>query len=554
MIRREFINKSALAGITLAFAPKLLYSNQTILTKSRTLKNTALGELVFKPVFVQKGKGPHLLDWAYASDSNWDAFFSNISASNEGVKISDAKGKDKFGIDVRWNVEGFGYIYITADNAGEFYRLPQDGKQQSLNLNYELARSRTSRNKRRLDKFLNEGYMPSKEVKAFLDVSDSYLEDAKKAGLNEEKKGLLSQKSLYYAMWGGEKLELENASFNIRKNGFRQNFFIGCDVRGYYQMDPDKFMELFTDVFNYATITYYLESGTYEDFEPQEGKYQFGLRDVVFNRLHEINITVEGRPLYWPYRTVTPDWLRKKSYDEVLKYVEKHAKAVVGHYGDRMYAWEIVNESHDWANETQLTPEQITNVAKLACQIAKDTNPKVHRLINNCCPYAEYVQLKKWGELDAKYPQRTPFQFMEDLTQAGVEYTITGQQLYFPYRDLQDTIILIERLERFGRPVQLTEVGASSGPTENSIVTGRLGMPAEPYIWHGHWTEELQAEWLEGLYTLAYSKPWIEAVNWYDFVDPFSWIKQGGLIASPKGEKKLAYDRLKILQNNWEKL
>jgi len=554
MIRREFIKKSAIAGLGLAVAPKILYSNQTVLTKSRISKNTALGELIFKPVYVQKGIGPHLLDWAYASDSNWDAFFSNITASKDGVKISDANGKDKFGIDVRWNVEGFGYIYITADNGGEFYQLPPDGKHVVFNLNYELAKSRAARNKRRLEKFLKDGYLPSKDVKAFLDISDEYLEDAGKIELNDEKKGMLSQQSLYYAMWGGEKLELDNAAFHIKKNGHRPNFFIGCDARGYYQMDPEKFMDLFTDVFNYATITYYLESGTYEDFEPQEGNHQFGLRDVVFTKLKENHITVEGRPLYWPYRTVTPEWLRKKSYDEILKYIEKHVKEVVGHYGDRMYAWEIVNESHDWANETQLTPEQITNVTRLACDVAKDTNPKVHLLINNCCPYAEYVQLKKWGELDAKYPQRTPFQFMEDLTEAGVEYTITGQQLYFPYRDLQDTIILIERLEKFGRPVQLTEVGASSGPNKDSIMTGRLGMPAEPYIWHSHWTEEIQAEWLEGLYTLAYSKPWIEAVNWYDFVDPFSWIKQGGLIASPKGEKKLAYERLKGLREKWKKV
>ncbi len=217
-----------------------------------------------------------------------------------------------------------------------------------------------------------------------------------------------------------------------------------------------------------------------------------------------------------------------------------------------MYAWEIVNESHDRANETQLTPDQITNVTKLACEVAKDTNPKVGRLINNCCPFAEYVQLKKWGELDAKYPQRTPHQFMQDLVDNGVEFTITGQQMYFPYRDLADTIILIERLEKFGRPVQLTEVGASSGPSKTSIENGSLEISNEPYVWHRNWDQDLQADWMEGLYTMAHSKPWIEAVNWYDFVDPYSWIKNGGLIASPEGEKKAVYERLLKLKKEWK--
>ncbi|MCF7886649.1 MAG: hypothetical protein K9M80_09155, partial [Candidatus Marinimicrobia bacterium] len=179
---------------------------------------------------------------------------------------------------------------------------------------------------------------------------------------------------------------------------------------------------------------------------------------------------------------------------------------------------------------------------------------KVHRLINNCCPFAEYVQLHKWGKLDAKYTQRTPHQFMQDLVDADVDFTITGQQMYFPYRDLQDTILLIERYEEFGRPVQLTEVGTSSGPTKKSINSDRLKMPTEPYIWHRHWDEKLQADWVEGLYTLAYSKPWIEAVNWYDFVDPYSWIDNGGLLRNPEGERKAAYHRLMKLQENWKKL
>jgi hypothetical protein len=219
-----------------------------------------------------------------------------------------------------------------------------------------------------------------------------------------------------------------------------------------------------------------------------------------------------------------------------------------------MYAWEVVNEIHDWANELQLSPEQITEITKLACEVTKDTNPKVKRLINICCPFAEYVQLGKWGDIDSKYKQRTPHQFMQDLVDAGVDFNITGQQMYFPYRDLSDTIILIERLEKFGRPVQLTEIGASSGPNANSVATGRLSFPTEPYVWHRPWDEELQADWIEGIYKLAYSKKWIEAANWYDFVDPYAWIKNGGLLSSPQGEKKAGYYRLFNLKKYWQSL
>ena len=59
---------------------------------------------------------------------------------------------------------------------------------------------------------------------------------------------------------------------------------------------------------------------------------------------------------------------------------------------------------------------------------------------------------------------------------------------------------------------------------------------------------------MEGLCTLAYSKPYIEAVNWYDFVDPYSWIPNGGILRSPKGEMKAIFDRLKKVQERWSKL
>jgi hypothetical protein len=135
-----------------------------------------------------------------------------------------------------------------------------------------------------------------------------------------------------------------------------------------------------------------------------------------------------------------------------------------------------------------------------------------------------------------------------------VDFNITGIQMYFPYRDLADTIILIEKFQDLGRPIQLTEVGASSGPSEESIKSGKLTFTEEPYVWHRPWDEELQADWMEGLYTLAYSNPTIEAVNWYDFVDPYSWIPTGGFLRSPRGEKRAVVDRFIKMKEEWQTL
>ncbi len=550
--RRSFLKASALAGAGLTLAPAV-FGAPTILMPRRTRLRTAAGTLAFRPTYVQKGQGPNLLDWAYASDSKWDAFHSDIAASPEtGVVISDAEGQERFGINVRWNVEGFGYTFITADNGGEMYTLPPDGQTHELNLNVELAKSRVMRNRRRLAQHTQSGWRPSRETQGFLDLSEGYYDDLQTISADTTR-GALAQQALRYALWGGEMMELEKARHAIAQRGARSDFFFGCDARSFYHMSPNVFLDEFEELFDYATVTYYLKTATQglSDFEPTEDAEEFDTRDVIVNRLRGRGIAVEGRPLFWPYKTVTPDWLRHKSYDDLRRYVERHVREVVGHYGDRMYAWEVVNEFHDWANEVQITPDQAVELTKLACDVAKDTNPNVHRLINNCCPYAEYVQLKKWNEIDAIYPQRTPWEFLRDLDDAGVDFTITGQQMYFPYRDLQDIVVLVERYEQFGRPVQLTEVGASSGPSKRSVFDESLDFPTEPYPWHRPWDEELQADWMEGLYTLAYSKPWIEACNWYDFLDGQAWIKNGGLVSNAQGERKPVFHRLKALQEQW---
>lgn len=551
--RRTFLKSTAVAGIGTAVGSATLLSAPSILTRPRTIAKTGAGEALFAPVFTQRGRGPHLLEWSYASDVHGDAFHSNTSTSVAGAMISDTEGKDRFGMNVRWNVEGFGYTFLTADNGGEFYSLPPAGKTVRYNLNYELARSRVVRNADRFARYASQGLHPSRELRAMLELSRGALDDATSARENDRRCGEIAQVSLCHALRASEMLELEQAWSVIRQRGERKGFLVGCDARAYYEMDKDLFLEKFTQLFNYATITHIWKTDqNLEDFEPVEGKFQFGMRDMMLNDLRTRGVKVEGRPLFWFHTWVTPDWVKGKSYDQLLSYVERTTTAVVKHYGDSMYAWEIVNELHDWANECRLTQEQTIELTRLACDVARAHAPHVHRLINNCCPYAEYVQMGEWSGQKALYPQRTPLQFTRDLADAGVDFTLIGQQMYYPFRDLQDIVILLERYEQFAKPVQISEIGASGGPTETSLRLGTFTPSKDPYAWHRHWDEELQADWLEGIFTLAYSKPWIEAANWFDFVDPYHYIENGGILRSTKGEPKAAFDRLLALEQRWK--
>ena len=267
------------------------------------------GKLIFKPDFVQNGRGSHINDFVYATDTSGDVFRTDIKIDKDGIVITDSAGIDKFGINVRWNVEGYGYLYISADKGGEFYSI-EKGKTQTFNLNYELADSRVKRNEKRLNKFLQEGFIPSSEIKSLHDLSQEYLNGATNS--NGIVTSIKSQTALKHALWVSDLLELEKARFDVSKIGFRDDFYFGCDTRGYFQMEKSLFFDRFTEMFNYATITHYLK-GDLVDFEPEEGNKKFKERDELLDKLLDKGITVEGRPLFWVHTWVTPGWLKKKT-------------------------------------------------------------------------------------------------------------------------------------------------------------------------------------------------------------------------------------------------
>jgi len=527
-----------------------------ILTDRKITKTTSLGELTFKPWFVQKGRGPHINDLVWATDKNWDTFYSNISRSEKGITISDTKGEKKFGINCRWNVEGFGYTNITADNGGELYELPLDGKEQILNLNYELAKSRVYRNRKRLIHLKKDNWIPSKELTMFLDLSEEYLADAEKKINESEKCATLSQTALNYALWGSEKMELEKAEFVISNRGFRSEFFMGCDARAFYQMYQDKFLDLFSNVFNYANVTFVVKGdGIMSDYQSQRGSINPETREVLIKKLNERNIKCQERLLFWFHDCCTPDWLRSMKYDDLLKYSEKLTIDTMKQFGDSLYAMEIINELHDWANELELNPDQINSLSKHIAEVSKSIAPKVKTTINSCCLFGEYIQLNQYSSgKKAKFKQRTPWQWTRDMIDAGVDIDIVELQMYYPYRDLQDSVLMTERFEVFNKPMHYSEVGVDGGPTNRSVKLGTAELPNEPYLWHQPWDEESQADWLESIYTIAYSKDYIKACNWFDFVDPFSYMQNGGLLRTPEGEPKAAYERLQYIQNKWKNL
>lgn len=540
--RREFIRKSALSAIGAATLPSFLGMSGIIAKTTRPA--------LFRPY-------PHPwmppMNFIYTADQNVDPFQSGIHVTGDGIVVPEDLGARRFSVNCQWFVEGFGYCSLSADNGGEYYSLNDLGRRREFILNHEFAKSRIARNREVRQRYRSQGTQFSPEVIRLSGLAEEYLEGSTRHISDGEKCASLADKALYYALWSGEHIELEHARELINRNDRQDKVYFGCESRQYVWAKHEDFTKRFVELFNFATITHYLWDTWYELFEPREGVYNWGIKDNIVQWLLDYDITIEGRPLFWFHPIVTPDWLKTKNFSQLRSYVDKHVSNVVGHYGDRILHWEVLNEYHDWANIFNHTPDQITEIVRQACDKTHEVNPKVDRLINNCAPWGEYVARGRMARMDATRPLRTPRQFISDLMDAGVEFDTLGIQVYFGYRDLSDIMRMLERFEKFNKPIYITEIGATSGPTFETVVDRSMGISNRPYDWHRAWDEELQADWLEQVYTLYYSKLNVKAINWYDFSNFRPFIVNGGLVTE-RCEPKQSFHRLQELLGRWNHL
>lgn len=540
--RRQFLKTGTAGAAAMAVSP-LLSGWSSIFPRTS-------GDLIFRLY-----PHPWMQDVKYlhASDEHHDPFKSTIQLTREGIVVPEDFGDRRFAVNGQWFVDGFGMLNLSADNGGEFYTLA-DFSARKLNLNFEFARSRILRNRGVRKRYEKSGTRFSSEVRYLSDLAEDLFEDARKKQTDRERCARLSDKALKYALWAGERMELEKARQDIEAQNRQDTVYFGCETRQYIWAKSEEFTKRFVELFNFATVTHYVWDTWYEVFEPREGIYNWGVKDNIVNWLMENKITIQGRPLFWFHKSVTPDWLKNKNFDELKKYVERHTRDLITHYGDKVLQWSVVNEYHDWANVHNHTPEQITEITRLACDKTKAVNPNVVRIINNCCPWAEYAAFGRTNRTEqATRPLRSPRKYIEDLLAAGVDFDVLGIQIYFPRRDLSDIVRLLERFEKFGKPIYITEIGATSGPTPQTVFNGQRGIPDGPYEWHRHWDEELQADWLEQVYTLYYSRPAIRAINWYDFADFRPFIVNGGLVREDCSPKR-SFERLRTLLQSWNRL
>jgi GH35 family endo-1,4-beta-xylanase len=459
-------------------------------------------------------------------------------AFRDGVAALEEVPQTPFTVIMQLDVDGFGRVYQVADNAGHGYH----GDEGEVNLNHEFAASRLASVQTAYDQGEREDCDFSAEVGARLKRAADALDRAKAALKDPAQCAPACEESLRESLWAGEQVVFERARHEIANRGRRDGFLFGCNCFGYPQ-HGNQYASLFAELLNFATLPFY--SLSLQSAEARAGAYP--RLDTMVHWTQRCGITAKGHPLTWFHRAGIPQAVRDKTFDEIEALGRAGIREIVRRYAGQIDIWDVINEAHDWGNELDFSQDQLLHMTRLAAETTKEANPNAIAIVNNCTPFGEYVSHGRTYFGEVKRPMRAPIEYLRACIDAGIDFDVVGVQLYYPGYDMLEISRLLDRFAQFGKPVHVTELGVSSDTRPDPSAHGK--QPSAAY-WHAPWSETVQADWIEQFYTLCYSKPYVEAITWWDFADKGHFWPHGGFLR-PDMTPKESYSRLKQLLASW---
>ena len=300
----------------------------------------------------------------------------------------------------------------------------------------------------------------------------------------------------------------------------------------------DRLSELYVGLYNAATLPFY-----WGGFEPVRGRPDTARLLRTAQWFADRGVRVKGHPLVW--HTVTADWLRELSTDEVEAAQRARIRREVTDFAGVVDTWDAINEvviMPVFTNEERMNG--ITRLAlekgriamiRMAFEEARAANPNATLLLNDFDMSSAYECL------------------IEGVLEAGIEIDALGLQshMHQGYWGEERTLRVLERFSRYGLPLHLTESTLLSGhlmPPEIKDLND-YQIPSWPSTPEG---EERQAEEMVRHYRTLVSHPSIEAITYWGLSDEGAWLGAPVGLVRADGSPKPSYDALhRLIKGEW---
>jgi endo-1,4-beta-xylanase len=451
-----------------------------------------------------------------------------------------------FRIAMPLTVPGFGQVFVYADNRGRGYTA-QSFADKPLALNYEFAADRLATVRAMHEECQRSGLTISAAVQQRLDKAGVLLRRAE--GLVQDHAAYVNavMSSLCESLWAGEMIVIERAERRIAKQGLREGFLLGCNAFGYPQ-HGQPYTERFESLFNFATLPFYETT-----VESTEGRPDYSFAERLLTWLDRTKIAVKGHPLIFLVEDATPSWLRYLPFEQTKEFCLRHVRRSIAKFRHRVHIWDVINEAHVQPDELSdpnkmktFTKEQAVELTGAALLAAREADPTCFRVVNSTGTWCDYYMARN------PFPwQQSVYDYLQALKDHEMDYEAIGLQYYHSGRDLLEFERNLDSFKQFGKRMHLTELGiSSSADNADKDPWWGGGIGGAKLVWRGErFTEETQAQWVEAVYKIAFSKPYVDAITWWDFTDP-GFPPNGGLLRA-NCTPKPAYERLQTLLQGW---
>jgi len=327
-------------------------------------------------------------------------------------------------------------------------------------------------------------------------------------------------------------------------NSFVKHIF-GCRVDCTVQ--NQKYRDVLAGSFDYAVLP-----TPWRLLQPQEGVFETVVVDGWAEALSKKRIPVIAGPLVNLDENDLPEWMFiwENDFDTVRELAFEHVQRLVQRYRKAVSLWNVAG-SLCTNRAFALTFEQMIELTRLLVSQVKNVLPTARTLVTIPQPFGEYHARTATSV--------APLLYAEMVAQAGINFDGFALELEMGVprpgmfmRDLFQISCMLDKFSSLGRPVFITTCSvpgrASADPGDAS--EGQLD-PTRAGRWRQPWDEQLQADWMEAVYHIALSKPFVESIAWGNLADINQTMPGGGLL-NDMYQPKAGFERLQQMRERFQ--